>query len=177
MLFGKRRKKNDPNERVLNLKARVDALRQADEASRTPEQAPPQSLDHFLAGDDVLTGREVEDTYDPATRNRSAEQYEGFEVDLEAELQKYLQRQEAQTQEQDGEPFSFEERPSRLDSTSPSAPTDPPGDRPLWLTPFPEEQPPSAPRSPWPESSDAAWPASKEWPSEDEWPPGDEKAV
>ena len=95
MLFGKRDKKR-PNERVEDLKARVDALRQADQANR----AKPYSLDHFLEGDDVLTGREVEDHYEPSgfSPERAPSFPEpgtnAYEAALAAELEKYLRREE-----------------------------------------------------------------------------------
>jgi hypothetical protein len=95
MLFGKRDKRK-PNERVEDLKARVDALRQADEARR----AQAYSLDHFLEGDDVLTGREVEDNYEPTgfTADEPAsvepDAPTDYEAALAAELEKYLRREE-----------------------------------------------------------------------------------
>jgi hypothetical protein len=92
MLFGKRDKKT-PNERVVDLKARVDALRQADQTRQGLK-----SLDQFLEGDDVLTGREVEDHYRPAglpSGTSSGTPASDYEAALAAELQKYLQREEA----------------------------------------------------------------------------------
>jgi hypothetical protein len=89
MFFGKRDKKT-PNERVEDLKARVDALRQADQTRRRP-----QSLDQFLEGDDVLTGREVEDNYRPTgfSPGGAPPNPDAYEAALAAELEKYLQRE------------------------------------------------------------------------------------
>ena len=90
MLFG-RRDKNKSNDRVQELKARVDALRQADEASRKKAY----SLDHFLEGDDVLTGRDVEDNYKPTGFSTAEAPASDYETHLAAELEKYLRREEA----------------------------------------------------------------------------------
>ena len=145
MLFGKRDKKNKQNERVLDLKARVDALRRADETSRGKDAPPPQSLDHFLSGDDVLTGREVEDNYIPT----------GFvptsledDVDLEAELQKYLKRQEAPDGDQPA-PRGNQLQPEDRGGSAATANLED-----------------SSPQSSFGSS----------WPAEDEWPPRQEKA-
>ena len=186
MLFGKREKKNQPNERVINLKARVDALRQADEATRSRSY----TLDHFLEGDDVLTGREVVDQYTPSGFHAEGDPPPApsnqHEVDLEAELQKYLLRQEEQT-ERDPAPEAprpvqppARERGSLVpDSRDEFAP--PPASQPIAEEPSPAEDTSSpgdgianAARSAGPERP---WPDSKAWPSEEEWPPRDERVV
>jgi hypothetical protein len=174
MLFGKRDKKK-PSDRVLDLKARVDALRQADSANRKQ----PYSLDHFLEGDDVLTGREVKDDYAPEP-HRQPEHAAGpapeggkydFEVDLEAELQKYLKRQEEQALKDpdgSGETFSAPSPPA-------SAPVPAYDSEGLWGSGGEAPSGASARPSPWPDQAplrDLAWPeAPGEGVSDEEWPP------
>ncbi len=190
-MFGRRdKKKEESNERVLNLKARVDALRHADAASRQPSK--PVSFDHFLEGDDVLTGREVEDNYEPTGFAADVDpdgQQHGQTVDLEAELQKYLQRQEEQGQHQGQQTHQPPSRPpaqpenssllldgtwSRDDVSPPHPPTGAlPVNEPSW-TPASDEEPSTDANVQWPSSFDNAWPSSKDWPAEEEWPPRDE---
>lgn len=119
MLFGKRDKKT-PNSRVEDLKARVDALRHADQASRTR----PPSLDQFLEGDDVLTGREIEDNYQPtgfapgtAPSSPPANEYEAA---LAAELEKYILREEERALQKQPSPEAATAgtEPPPLESTS-----------------------------------------------------------
>jgi hypothetical protein len=168
MLFGKRDKKK-PSDRVLDLKARVDALRQADSANRKQ----PYSLDHFLEGDDVLTGREVKDDYAPE-RHRQPEHAAGagpeggkydFEVDLEAELQKYLKRQEEQALSPD-----FPSKP-QSDASWTTAPLPPAYDGGAWSESGSALPGAAARPSPWPDQAplrDLAWPESAEEGNSDE---------
>jgi hypothetical protein len=201
MLFGKKDKK--PSDRVLDLKARVDALRAADEATRKKAY----TLDHFLEGDDVLTGRSLEDEYTPQGFDASNSNDTGgpvsspspdthFEVNLQAELDKYLQRQAeleggaaggapsaAPSQQPRAEPgsFSFDDIGGRdgdplrppPESLSDSAKT--------WSTDAtdwsaPGSAPAASPTPAMDDPSTPAWPSLSEWPSEDDWPPR-EKAV
>jgi hypothetical protein len=187
MLFGKKDKK--PSDRVLDLKARVDAMRAADETRRQK----PYSLEHFLEGDDVLTGRIVEDDYtpqgfDPAMPRdgHSSGPEEHFEVNLQAELDKYLQRQA------ELERASQNERPPEAPQVQPGNETsawalddswrrdrDPlqdsaaapsesgelwPGEETNWSAPA--EPPPAAPDV----AAPPARPDRRQWPSEDDWP-------
>ena len=193
MLFGRRDKKKS-NDRVLDLKARVDKLRQVDQASREPQQT--YTLDHFLEGDDVLTGRETKDDYQPAppapaktpeapespeesTAAAPEQPNYGFEVDLEAELQKYIKRQEEQAQ-QDTE-SAQDDAPSPPRSESSSLLLDGTWSRDDDVRPPPPRQPSAwpeqapAPDLSWPELSTENWAGdSKDWPPEEEWPPHEE---
>jgi hypothetical protein len=186
MWFGKK-DKNKSNERVLDLKARVDALRAADQASRTQ----PRSLDHFLEGDDVLTGREVEDEYKPTgfdAASPSPAQPSQFEANLQAELEKYIQRQEeserveesdqsaqplARTQPEAGS-FSLEgtwnhdDKPQQPSAGAAAPDESWPADMAAWQSGF-------EPIVPEPiDESQAPWPSGSDWPAEEEWPPREE---
>ena len=198
MLFGKKDKK--PSDRVLDLKARVDALRAADEGARKKAY----TLEHFLEGDDVLTSRSVDDEYTPQgfdahTPPESAEQSgptgpdNHFEVNLQAELDKYLQRQAEMERGNDGgasealasqprsEPksLSLDDR-WRRDGDPPRAPSESltdaasawPSDATDWTAPG--SAPPVSPSPAMDDPAAPAWPESSEWPSEGNWPPREE---
>ena len=196
MLFGKK-DKNKPNERVLDLKARVDALRAADDAHRKKTY----SLDHFLEGDDVLTGREVEDDYKPSGFDPEAPRQDAdpaasnsYEANLQAELDKYIRRQEElehtaegqtapQPRKREPEPenasflldgtWSRDDAPPRptgratADATDPWPVRDATGSSP---TATPSDVAEAAPY----DGSGSGWPDSSEWPAEEEWPPREE---
>ena len=184
MWFGKK-DKNKSTERVLDLKARVDALRAADQASRKQ----PVSLDHFLEGDDVLTGREVEDEYTPSGFDESMpapDHGSQFEVNLQAELEKYIQRQEEseRAEESDGpaqpttrtqsdsEAGSFildgtwsrDDKPPQPSSAAAGSAEARPADK-VWQAGFEPIVSGSL------DDSQQPWPASSDWPAEEEWPP------
>ena len=197
MLFGKKDKK--PSDRVLDLKARVDALRAVDEATRKKAY----SLEHFLEGDDVLTGRSLEDDYTPQGFDSSAPRAENnagaeghVEVNLQAELDKYIQRQA--DMEHAAEGGAADKSPSPSPEVAPKsrplesnwgrdgdplrAPPEPiadganawPGEETNWSAPRSSAVEPKA----WAidDAEPPAWPDSLQWPSEEEWPPR-EKAV
>lgn len=186
MLFGRRKKK--PNDRVLDLKARVDALRAADEATRKK----PYSLDHFLEGDDVLTGRSQEDDYKPVGFDASvpvdepaADPEHEFEVDLQAELEKYIRRQE-----------ELSGAGETSGSVTPSAPARPQPDLSFGSgpsTPSPQRFQPVSEASSWP-TDDSAWAppevnvdaegesapgpsAGRAWDAEEQWRHREDEAV
>ena len=200
MLFGRRDKKKS-NDRVLDLKARVDALRAVDEASREK----PYTLDHFLEGDDVLTGRDLADDYKPtgfdasppapspaAAAATGADDH--FEVNLQAELDKYIRRQEELTQAQADDlrppaaPYAKPREPEAstfvLDGTwdrdpvpmrpAPDTAASPAGEK---ASSTPDSgggvaDPPSA----W-DTSAPTWPDLTQWPAEEKWPPREDEAV
>jgi hypothetical protein len=197
MLFGKK-DKNKATDRVLDLKARVDALRAADDASRKKAY----SLDHFLEGDDVLAGREVEDEYkaqgfEPSVPGEHAAPAasDPFEANLQAELDKYIRRQ-AELGKADDPPAAHDtpvKPPPHPENTSlildgtwsrDEAPPPPanrqavepsgawPGEDASWSSPT-EPASESPAKTEW---DDSAWTDSKNWPPEEEWPPH-EKAV
>ena len=80
----------------MDLKARVESLRQQDDSSES------RSLNDFLSGDDVLTSRQVDvaPIVDPHSEGpssaASAEEAPEQEVDLARELERYLARLESQ---------------------------------------------------------------------------------
>lgn len=183
MLFG-RKDKRKPNERVEDLKARVDAMRQADEARRDRSY----SLDHFLAGDDVLTGRDVEDNHETAGMSGEAQAAgsdgasDDYEAALAAELEKYLQREQerAQSVQEAGEPALREqeqpptpilpplERGWSRDGDRAGAPSD--ADRAWGLTGAAAPGSPEEGEEQEPEPGED-WQEFKNWPAEEDWPP------
>ena len=155
MLFGKRNKK--PDERVLELKARVDALRHADESRREATA----SLDTFLQGDDVLTGREIEEyegSVDMESRMPAGQASPGADVDLEAELEKYLQREKERERLAGSSPEASHTAQEAAGLNSPPAGSG----ATLW------------PAAPEPETpGESKW-SKEDWPPEEEWPPARE---
>ena len=184
MLFG-RKDKNKPSDRVLDLKARVDALRAADQATRKE----PVSLDHFLEGDDVLAGRVVEDDYQPSGFDPSAPSPPAgahFEANLQAELDKYIQRQQEVERAAESKPASQPKAaPSNEDSGSflldGTWSRNNAGSTPASSSPAPDTGWP-AKGDAWGSSFDTAdgsgtqtdWSVGKDWPAEEEWPPREE---
>jgi hypothetical protein len=139
-MFFRKRTKN-ATERVEDLKARVDSLRHLDET----RNARPKSLNDFLSGDDVVTARDPElDASVPEQAGRSQiedeEPYEEDEVDLEAELERYLARERERGSAADQEPVSDEERPSE-----PQEPPEKPAAE--WTRWTEDDRPPPPPQS------------------------------
>jgi hypothetical protein len=178
MLFGKRNRTSD--DRVRELKARVDALRQADEAKREG----PRTLDNFLEGDDVLTGREVEDSYQPTPwtdpdgdqelhgngespgwGQGDSSAGEAYQVDLEAELAKYLQREQERAQASGSNLTAV---PSAEDTAQPGSAA----------TGGEEASNPKASEWSWQPEAEGTGALEKwnreDWPVEEEWPPRSE---
>ena len=185
MLFGKRDKRK-PDERVADLKARVDALRQADEAKR----ADTYSLDHFLEGDDVLTGRQSNDVYEPSdlpAGEPPAQPQPGtgdYEAQLAAELEKYLQREEARahlaaspdvTPDHSQESGPAEGASSRMDGTGPFEPLRRDGltaaDRAWQIAGSPPDLPDEERSRTDGEDTESGPHEFRNWPEEEQWPP------
>ena len=96
------KRKKQATERVQDLKSRVESLRKVDDAHRA------LTLNDFLQGDDTVTARS-EPRY--SSPNQTPAPAAPVEDNLEAELQRYLLRQEteeasAPEAEQDAVPVS-----------------------------------------------------------------------
>jgi len=111
------------NERVQDLKNRVESLRKVDDAHRA------LTLDDFLGGDDAITARSEPRSPKPAS---APEPSVADENALEAELQRYLQNQAGAEELEDTETVfvapGFEPASSR---------EDPPAVRPISIDEFP----------------------------------------
>ena len=110
------------NERVQDLKNRVESLRKVDDAHRA------LTLDDFLAGDDAVTARSEPRSPKPAPATAPSVADENA---LEAELQRYLQNQV------DTEELEDTETVFAAPGFEPSLREEPPAVRPISIDEFP----------------------------------------